>query len=56
MALETFEITLEDDVWFAVQKYCELRDITPDRLVSEHLRSLTTSPPEVSRQSEQTSD
>jgi hypothetical protein len=56
MALQTLEIVLEDDVWSAVERYCARHDITPDQLVSEHLRSLTALPPERSGESEQESD
>jgi hypothetical protein len=45
MALETIEVVLEDDVWSAVQSYCERRQITPDQLVSDHLRSLIATSP-----------
>ena len=56
MALETLEITLEDDVWSAVQAYCARHKITPDQLVSEHLRSLTDLPPDVTGEAKQASD
>jgi hypothetical protein len=56
MALETLEITLEDEVWAAVQTYCARHDITPDQLVSDHLRSLTDLPPDPAGEAKQASD
>jgi len=43
MVLATLEVGLEDEVFDAVQRLCERRKITPDQLVSEHLRLLIAS-------------